>query len=648
MRFFLTSAAVLTASIAHAAPQGLELYGRLPTIEDIQISPDGSRLAIVSTDGEARSVIIRGTGPDSKGIRSPAGRTKIRDITWAGPNHLILTTSRTATSEDVAGGAREWNLIFDMNPDTGALRRMLDRAPRESSSAAARGPTNTDTLNIVASGPIVMNVAGQPKVFLQGLSTRQAGRYVLTLYRDDLTDGLPWLVETGLETTRGWIVAPDGKILAENRIDKTGGWSIRLRVPEGMREILAGPGPLGAGMMGTGRTPDTITVSKYDENGDVGIYEYGVDGQVQSFGQAESVGTIHDPAANLLIGITARVGDDLKTTFFNEQDQKTWDAVVKAFPGARLTRTSWSSDRRKIVVRVDSPTDGPAYSLVDLDAKKAEWLALEYEGLNPDLIASMRPISFKAQDGLQLGGYLFLPHGSTGKNLPLVVLPHNSVSSRNYLGYDWLAQAIASRGYAVLNVNVRGSVNLGKAFREAGNGEWGGKVQTDLSDGVRYLASQGVIDPKRVCIAGSGYGGYAALAGATMDKGVYRCAVSYGGISDLPRMATFVKEREGVRSLGYFRRYFGADRLGDGTLGERSPALQAAKAEAPILLIHGKDDTVVPLAQSQAMQTALNKAGKPTDLIVLDGEDHWLTSGATRLQMLKATMAFVEKNNPPN
>jgi dipeptidyl aminopeptidase/acylaminoacyl peptidase len=644
MRFFLTLAAALFASGAHAAPQGLELYGRLPTIEQIEISPDGSRLAMVTTDGEARSVIIRGTGPASKGIRSPAGNVKVRNIVWVGSKDLIVSTSKTATTFDVVGGRREWTMAFDMNANTGELRRMLDTKARE--STASRGNVR-DALNVIAGSPIVMNVAGQPKTFLRGLSV-QGTRYVLTLYRDDLNGGRPWLIEAGTPTTADMVVGPDGKVLAEKRIDSAGRWSIRLRTTEGAREILTGPGPSGASMMGTGRTPDAITVSAYDENGDVGIYEYGPEGRRQSFGEAGSVGAIYDPAVNLLIGTSTRVGDEVKTTFFNDSDQKAWDAVIKAFSGAGVTRTSWSNDRRKIVVRVDSPIDGPAYSLVDLDAKKAEWLALEYEGLNPDLIASVRPIAFKAQDGLQLSGYLFLPHDSNGKNLPLVVLPHGGPETRDYPGYDWLAQGIASRGYAVLKVNFRGSTGLGKAFRDAGESQWGRKMQTDLSDGVRYLATQGVIDPKRACIVGASYGGYAALAGATIDKGVYRCAVSYGGISDLPQLAAHVKETSGERSSQLLRLFIGADRSSDAVLAERSPALLAAKADIPVLLIHGKDDTVVPLAQSQAMQTALNKAGKPTDLIVLDGEDHWLTSGATRLKMLKATMAFVEKNNPPN
>ena len=205
---------------------------------------------------------------------------------------------------------------------------------------------------------------------------------------------------------------------------------------------------------------------------------------------------------------------------------------------------------------------------------------------------------------------------------------------------------MASRGYAVLQLNYRGSDGFGWALQSAGFGQWGRKMQTDLSDGVRYLAKQGVVDPSRVCIVGGSYGGYAALAGATLDPGVYRCAVSVAGVSDVARLVEWDATREGrqgVASQRYWVRYMGAVP----TMSEISPAKHADAASAPILLIHGKDDTVVPYAQSEEMASALRAAGKPVEFVTLKGEDHWLSEGKTRLQMLEATVAFLEKNNPP-
>ncbi|HWU79853.1 MAG TPA: alpha/beta fold hydrolase, partial [Caulobacter sp.] len=213
------------------------------------------------------------------------------------------------------------------------------------------------------------------------------------------------------------------------------------------------------------------------------------------------------------------------------------------------------------------------------------------------------------------------------------------------------SQALASRGYAVLRPNFRGSDGFGYSFVKAGFGQWGKAMQTDLSDGVRYLAKQGTIDPKRVCIVGGSYGGYAALAGATLDRGVYRCAASIAGLADLKR---FVMDRNRLYDGGnnstarFWLEFMGADGLKDPDLAAISPAKLADKVEIPMLLIHGKDDTVVPYVQSTLMADAMKKAGKPVELVTLPSEDHWLSRGATRLQMLTSVVGFLEKNNPPN
>jgi dipeptidyl aminopeptidase/acylaminoacyl peptidase len=261
------------------------------------------------------------------------------------------------------------------------------------------------------------------------------------------------------------------------------------------------------------------------------------------------------------------------------------------------------------------------------------------------------PIKSPPADGLDITGYLTVPGGKAAKNLPLVVLPHGGPEGRDTLGFDWWSQALASRGYAVLQPNFRGSEGFGWKFVQAGFGQWGKAMQTDLSDGVRILAKQGTIDPKRVCIVGASYGGYAALAGATMDPGVYRCAASVAGPADLKRMLVDSNSRfesSNNSTLRYWLRFMGADGLKDPDLAAISPAKMADKVEIPLLLIHGKDDTVVPYVQSTIMASAMKKAGKPVELVTLTGEDHWLSRGATRLQMLTSVVDFLEKNNPPN
>ena len=173
-------------------------------------------------------------------------------------------------------------------------------------------------------------------------------------------------------------------------------------------------------------------------------------------------------------------------------------------------------------------------------------------------------------------------------------------------------------------------------------------MQTDLSDGVKHLVSLGVVDPRRVCIAGQDYGGYAALAGVAFEPGTYRCAVSVAGMSDLSRFFAWTARRGSDAASRRWTRYLGVGKAEDPLLMTYSPSSHSERIDAPILLIHGEDDTVVPIEQSQIMADALRKAGKPVEFVTMQGEDHWLSQGATRLQMLQATVAFLEKHNPPN
>ena len=208
---------------------------------------------------------------------------------------------------------------------------------------------------------------------------------------------------------------------------------------------------------------------------------------------------------------------------------------------------------------------------------------------------------------------------------------------------------MAYEGYAVLQPNFRSST-ISDTSVAAGSGQWGRKMQTDLSDGVRYLAEKGTIDSARVCIVGASYGGYAALAGVSMQHGIYRCAVAVAGVSDLRKlMKPTVQVRGNANASNrYFERWLGVTDLDDPSVDDRSPVKHADTISVPVMLIHGSDDTVVPFDQSSRMANALQRLHKPFQMVKLESEDHWLSRGQTRLQMLDASVAFLKTNNPPD
>ena len=219
-------------------------------------------------------------------------------------------------------------------------------------------------------------------------------------------------------------------------------------------------------------------------------------------------------------------------------------------------------------------------------------------------------------------------------------------ASRDQRDFDWWSQFLASRGYAVLRPQFRGSTGFGEAHRIAGERQWGKRMQDDITDGIKAMVQQNVVDPSRICIVGASYGGYAALAGAAFTPELYVCAVSVGGVADLPMMLGKFKKRSGSDSdsLAYWREHIGSPYHTD--VIAKSPARSAANVRAPILLIHGVDDTVVPIAQAESMFRALQAESKSVSFIRLDGEDHWLSRSATRIRLLQEIETFLAKYLP--
>ncbi|TAL36031.1 MAG: S9 family peptidase [Phenylobacterium sp.] len=642
----LAALAVAFAGVsAMAAP--LAAYGGLPSIDAIEISPDGSTLAVIVSDGKNRGIVLRPTagGPQKT---YPVGASKVRRLDWVGSDHLIVTTSQTERLIGWTGDKGEFSLGYVLDVKAQKVSPLFEESLEKMQTGTHfRGASTqiTDPLNILAGPPEVRVIDGKPTVFVEKITFKE-GWGVITVVRADLKSGRRDIVEFGERDTRAVLLGPEGTIIARSDYDaKSGRWALKLRQGGGWFDARTAVAKLDRPyMVGLGRDGTSVLIGELEAGGYV-LREVSPDGKAsEPLDVRNGDDVIFDPETRRPIGLYALVGDEGRYTFFAERDQKVWAAVKAAFKGDAVDLASWSHDRQKIVVLVDSAAEGPAYALVDLATRKAEWLGPQYEKLMPEDLSKVQPVRFKARDGLDLTGYLTLPNGREARNLPLVVLAHGGPESRDTPGFDWWSQAIASRGYAVLRVNYRGSDGFGRAFVEAGYGQWGRKMQTDLSDGARYLAAQGMIDPKRVCIVGASYGGYAALAGATIDTGVYRCAVSVAGVSDLRKLV----EDEGRSAKRYWKRFMGVERLSDPALAQISPITHVDKVSIPVLMVHGRDDTVVPLEQSEIMADALRKAGKPVELIVQKGEDHWLSRGETRSAMLESTMAFVEKHNPPN
>ncbi len=616
----------------------LEALGHLPSLEDLALSPDGTRLIYVQTAGDERNLLVRSLTDNSLLAGGIIGETKLRAISWMDNDNILL--ERSSTSPPPFGFVGQEYEFFQLATFNLAKKRLLGLTFDVPGERA---------YNFIDGAPMLREVGGQAALFVPGLFISE--RWLPALFKYDVASGTVRHVAKGSYRFTRWLVDDGGNIAADFIYqNETKQWDLQLGGANSARTVASGTAPIDIPqIVGFNLAGDAIVV-RFVEDGEAVwkplLLKDGSWGAPLANGEAFSRAIVDRKTGRIIGGVHGI--DDSRYIFFDNEMQAHWDAVLRVYPQERVELLSYTDDYSRLLLRVFGPKDGYVYALFDWYTHKAVTLGKVYKGL--DAVAEVRPLTYKAADGLELTAYLTLPRGRGEANLPLVVLPHGGPAAADANRFDWWAQALASQGYAVIQPNFRGSA-VNERLKAAGYGEWGRKMQTDLSDAVRVLAQRGTIDPKRVCIVGGSYGGYAALAGVTLDPGVYRCAVAVAGVTDLRRFLLWSNEQHANRdNLGqrYWDRFMGVTGPGDPALQAISPIEHVAAVTAPVLLIHGRDDTVVPFQQSEVMADALKRAGKPVELVTLRHEDHWLSRSDTRYQMLQATVAFLKAHNPPD
>ena len=623
-----------------AKPQ-IEAYGHLPSISFLKLSPSGKRYAFITIAGKHRQLGVAST--DGKLLfRMKAGDVKVRNIRWVNDTRLLVEKSAIVDERWKFRDRYElWTVLnIDLtNGDTSAVFHNDDRV-----------------VNAVFGDYGRYHIGEEWDGFYAGITFGKSGAGYFfehsypDLYRVNFQTGQTALVDKGTSYIDDWLVSPDGSVAAYSEYDKkTGQW--RLFAGDNRdKQLYQRLAPLGGTTLtGFGRSMGSALISYQTDDEDV-LDEVSLsDGTHTTLLEDVNTGQLlRDPVSRLLLG--AHTANKQGAVFFEPLLQARYDGARKAFPGYQMELVSFTHNLERMIVKTDGGDDSGTFWFVDISSGSAKPIGRAYPTIKSADVGPTQWFTYKATDGQEIEAVLTLPPGQKPKRLPLVVMPHGGpIGVRDRVGFDFWAQAYAASGYAVLQPNYRGSSGYGHAFREAGFGQWGRKMQTDLSDGVTALAAKGIIDPKRVCIVGGSYGGYAALAGVTLQHGVYRCAVSVAGVSDLPEFFAWEKRKYGKKSAvaRFWDAAIGADKEGGATMASLSPARLAKNVDVPVLLIHGKDDTVVPLRQSELMADALEDADKQVEFEVMKGEDHWLSRDRTRSQMIKASVSFVRKHNPP-
>jgi len=331
-------------------------------------------------------------------------------------------------------------------------------------------------------------------------------------------------------------------------------------------------------------------------------------------------------------------------TYVDPQDPtaKLHMAISQKFPGYAVNFNSFSEDGSELMFTVWSDRDPGRVMLINTKTFKVSALYTVAPWIDPTKMAERRPLHFKARNGEELEAILTFPKGKPETNLPMVLMPHGGpFMEQDSWGYDDTAQFLASRGYLVLQVNFHGSSGRGHDFSEEGYKKWGTLLQDDLIDGVKWAINEKFADASRVCVFGGSFGGYSALMAPIREPGMFKCAVGYAGVYDLPMQYDKGDVQENKRGRSYLELTLGTDQA---MLIANSPARNADKLNLPILLVHGEDDERAPFAQYKAMKAALDAAHKPYETLTKSGEKHGFVKPENVEEFFNKMAAFLDRN----
>lgn len=648
IRAGLIMAALWATSAQAAAPVApAAVFAALPQITNPQLSPDGKLLAWPDRSGPVGRVVIYDIAAKSyRRTLAIDPATTLRSLEWADDATLLLNLSQMEIN-----GPRHYMYYrtASVAVDSGKTCTLL------MSGGAKVWVTGALLVAMRTSEPhtVIMSTLDYSQAAVRGnighhVSDRRADSgWVGELYRVDTRTGKGAMIEEGDQFTDQWAVDVAGAPVARSEWRPARKqYVIEAKSSAGWRPILERDNGQQLRLNGVSQDGKSISAAGPDENGRMRLWTVALDGSgardISPDASADISDIIDDDFSGAIEGVVFG-GANSRIGWLDPAAKMRYESVAHAFPGREVTVDSHSQDGSRVVAEVEDLPHPPTYYLIDFKTHRADIVGEAYPGLDNVPLGSVRVFTYPARDGTRIPACLTLPPGLAPKNLPMVVLPHDGPNAHDRTNFYWLSQFLATRGYAVLQPQFRGSSGFGEVFRNAGRGQWGGLMQDDVTDGVKTMIHDGTADPHRICIVGAGYGGYAALAGAAFTPNLYACAVSINGPSDLPALLRDVVHRFGPESdpVAYWEREIGSP--SDSNVVNRSPAFFAAEVTAPVLLLYTADDSLVPSAQSGEMAKALAAAGKRVESVKLQGEDPWEATVATRLEVLENTDRFLQQ-----
>ena len=615
-----------------AMPEKLpvELFGRLPFVDGPVLSPSGDRVAaMINSKGVSLLGVLDLRGNGQPPTLIPTGKFDILWCQWAGNDRLLIGFMGDVRSGSVRGRISRL-MLYD-----------LPKKELRYIAMKAEDLVGDNVIHVAEDGSFILvslasDLLGYPEVFRVDLDS---GEWVSVVRPKRFIDN--WIADsTGMVNLGSGVEYRNIKWVYRERPDEEFKTIGRVNMDADEVEfdkILFRRGG-GGFVLSNART------------GRMALYEL----DLKNFELGKPV--FEHPIADVESYQLNEDGSEVEAVFYTDDRQRVvwFDARMKdvqkeiddALPNRVNMVIGNSRDRTKFIVSAGAANDPGHYYFYDRTAGVMTRLGIRYDALNGKTLAPVKPVTYRSRDGLEIPSYLTLPVGRIPKGLPLIVLPHGGPFARDSWKYDPWVQFLANRGYVVLQPNFRGSTGYGRDYLAQGFGQFGTGIQNDISDGVRWLVSDGIADPKRVCIMGASFGGYAAMWGAITTPQLYRCAISFAGVTDVRAMVRYDRTYLYPVNYKWWRRRIEGDEKSD--LEAISPANHAAEIGVPLLLVHGTADWRVPFSQAETMVKALNKARKPFEFVKLKDVGHGFDTDESHTKFLTAVDAFLAKYNPAN
>ena len=639
----LTSA-MLAENAARPVPPRIptSAFAALPTMRDIVLSPSGERYAArVSFEGKEYVELRSLDGHEAPWIFRIPDKMDLTSYSWAGDSRLLLRVGQNVPWED--DEARATRLVV---ADLGTHKTQVV------GKGYPLGLKGDDVLWVDPAGATALiafqpSIYDYPAVFRVDLATNKAVKVV-----SSMTDVWDWYADTSgvVRYGYGWVDEHHWQMVY--RKDPTGSFKVVSKGTD--KDDDSADMARDKSFAIEAGSDEGLRYGTNQETGREGIYRY-------NFAKHEYGAAVYEaPGNDVSFARTTEDGKNLFVAYYTDsRDRVKWfdpvlaevqEGLDKAVAGALGDREVWIESRNRentiMAVQVLASNDPGLYYIWQAASGSMIPLTKRRAGLKPSELATSRYVTYTARDGTVIPSYLTLPPGRPAKGLPLIVLPHGGpYDLRDHGDYDDDVQFLVNRGYVVLQPQFRGSGSFGKAFGESGHGQWGRAMQDDIDDGTDWLVKRGLIDPKRVCIVGSSYGGYAALWGATRNPERYRCAVSFAGISDMPRNLKYQMNSFGDKSA---RERWRQTVQGEPSFDLKtiSPLFGIDRLKVPVMLVHGSADQTVQPKQSRLYADALKAAGKTYEYYEIPEEGHGFSSAANAQLWYDRLDAFLAKYNP--